>query len=151
MALSASAPSDQAPVRRLVAMVRHALSLRPVRFVIVGGLNTLFGYGLFVAFYLLSHHRQWSLVASTVIGVLFNYFTTGRLVFANRGFRAMIPFFMGYGVVLLGNMALLEVLTRVGVRTLVAQAVALPAMVALSYVINRYVVFAGAGRPARDL
>jgi putative flippase GtrA len=150
MALFAHALSDQAPVRRLVGMVLRILSLQPVRFVIVGGLNTVFGYGLFTVFYLLSHHRQLSLVASTAVAVLFNYFTTGRLVFANRGFKAMIPFFLGYGVVLIVNMASLEILTRAAVHTLVAQAISLPLMVVLSYVINRYVVFAGSRRPPRD-
>ena len=146
MALSANSLSEQSPIRRLVESARRLLSLQPVRFVIVGGLNTLFGYALFSAFYLLSHHRQLSLVAATIIGVLFNYFTTGRLVFANRGYRFLIPFCLGYGVVLGANMIALEVLSRLGVPTLAAQAISLPAMVVLSYVINRYVVFAGSRR-----
>jgi putative flippase GtrA len=123
------------------------MASRPFRFLLVGGLNTLFGYVLFTAFYLLSHQRQMSLVAATCVGVVFNFFTTGRLVFASKGYRTMIPFGLGYVVVLVANMAALEGLTRAGMPTLAAQAIALPAMVVLSYLINRYFIFARAGDP----
>ena len=141
MAVSVEASGDRPLSTRLAAFARRASAAKPIRFLVVGGLNTLFGYGLFAMFYLISHLRQPSLIAATVISVLFNYFTTGRLVFANKGLRAMAPFFAGYGVVLLVNMAVLEGLTRAGVSTLPSQAIALPAMVALSYIINRYGVF----------
>lgn len=130
--------------RRLVELGGRALSSQPARFVLVGGLNTLFGYALFAGFYLGSHQRQLSLVAATALGVLFNFFTTGRLVFANRSHWLLIPFVLGYLVVLGANMAALEGLTRIGVAPLVGQAISLPAMVVLSYLINRYVVFARA-------
>lgn len=141
MVFSAAASPDRSPLQRLIALFRWALAQRTFRFLVVGGFNTLFGYGLFTLFYLTTHQRQPSLIASTVLGVTFNYFTTGRLVFANRGFRAMLPFFAGYGVILLANMAALEIFTRLGVPTLVGQAIALPLMVVLSYLINRYGVF----------
>lgn len=146
MAFSTEAASNRTAVASLIALARKALALRPVRFVLVGGLNTLFGYGLFAAFYLASHHRQISLVAATVVGMVFNFFTTGRLVFANRSGRAAIPFAVGYAAILGLNMALLELLARAGLPTLEAQAVALPIMVAVSYVLNRHVIFASACR-----
>ncbi len=125
----------------------QVLGTRLARFLLVGGLNTLFGYALFTAFYLTSHARQPSLIAATVVGAVFNFFTTGNLVFGNRGYRALVPFVLGYGVVLLANMALLEGLARAGVPTLLAQAISLPFMVLLSYAVNRYMVFA---RSLRD-
>jgi putative flippase GtrA len=142
MAFFADASSDRSAIGRLVHLIRWAAAQRAIRFLVVGGLNTVFGYGLFALFYLVSHQRQPSLIASTVLGVMFNYFTTGRLVFANKGFRAMLPFFAGYGVVLLANMAALEIFARLGVPALLGQAIALPLMVALSYLINRFGVFA---------
>jgi putative flippase GtrA len=146
MALPADTLSDHAPFRRLAALIRRLLLLQPVRFLLVGMVNTAFGYALFAALYLASHHRQLSLVTSMTIGVMFNYFTTGRLVFANRGYRVLVRFGLGYAVVLVVNMAALEGLARAGLPTLAAQAIVLPAMVILSYAINRYVVFARAGR-----
>lgn len=130
----------------MTVLLRRALALQPVRFLLVGGLNTLFGYGLFAIFYLVSQHRQMSLVAATVVGAVFNFFTTGRLVFADRGFRMLLPFLLGYALVLAANMTLLEGLSRLGLPALAAQAIALPAVVALSYLTNRYVVFARRSR-----
>ena len=146
MTLSTQALWNSINSHGLAPHVRRLLTLRPVRFLLVGGLNTLFGYGLFALFFLVSHHRQMSLVVATVIGALFNFFTTGRLVFADRGYRMLAPFILGYGVVLAANMALLEGLARLGLPTLAAQAVAMPAVVVLSYVTNRYIVFAGVCR-----
>ena len=150
MALSAEASPDGSPARRLVALGRRLATLRPLLFIVVGGLNTLIGYGLFAVFYLLSHQRQASLVAATVIGVLFNFFTTGRLVFANHGYRMLFPFVLVYAVVLALNMAALEALARAGVSTLGAQAIALPILAAVTYLLNRYIVFAGACRLSLD-
>lgn len=142
------APQTQAPPvpYKVSVALRRALELRPVRFLVVGGLNTLVGYALFAAFYLVSGQRQASLIGATVIGVIFNYFTTGRLVFAARGHGALLPFILGYAVVLGLNMVALEILTRAGAPALLAQAIALPMSVALSYLANRYFVFARACR-----
>jgi putative flippase GtrA len=142
MAFSANVTQGRSPLGRLIPMVRWMLEQRLVRFVIVGGINTLFGYGLFTACYLITHHRQLSMVVGTVLNVLFNYFTTGRLVFANKGFRAMLPFFAAYAVLLPVNMVALEVVVRLGVPTLIAGIILLPPMVLLSYLVNRYGVFA---------
>ncbi len=136
MAFSAEVTQGRSPLRRLIQLVRWTLEQRLVRFVIVGGINTLFGYGLFTACYLITHHRQMSMVVGTVLNVLFNYFTTGRFVFANKGLRAMLPFFAGYAVLLPINMVALEVVVRLGVPTLLAGILLLPPMVLLSYVIN---------------
>jgi putative flippase GtrA len=121
---------------------------RVLRFVVVGVFNTGFGYAVFVALYLLTHQRQWSLVAATVIGMVFNFFTTGRIVFANRGLRTLPLFVLGYGLVLAANLLLLEGLVRVGASPILAQALSLPLVVVLSYAVNRYLVFGRALRQA---
>jgi putative flippase GtrA len=140
---SADASSGRSMLHRLGLLIRRLLEYKPVRFVLVGGLNTVFGYGVFATVYLLTHHRLGALVTATVLGVTFNYFTTGRLVFASKGggARAIVPFVLLYGVLLLVNAPLLEGLVRIGLPTLVAQALVIPFMAALSYLINRYWVF----------
>ena len=148
MVSSADASSGRSVLDRLGLLIRRLLDYKPVRFVLVGGVNTVFGYGIFAAIYLLTHHRIRALVAATVLGVTFNYFTTGRLVFANKGAGAIIRFALVYAVLFLINIPLLEVLVGIGLPTLVAQAVALPAMVTLSYLINRYWVFRTRGSQA---
>lgn len=114
---------------------------RMLRFLIVGGINTVVGYTLFVMFYLLTYRPNLSLVAATVIGVLFNFFSTGRIVFANRSWRALPGFVMAYGVALAMNAVTLNLLLHVGVATLIAQAISLPVVVLVSYLINSRLVF----------
>ena len=52
-----------------------------VRFLLIGALNTIFGYTLFGAIYLTTARPNFAVVAATIFGVVFNFFSTGRLVF----------------------------------------------------------------------
>ncbi|HET9651933.1 MAG TPA: GtrA family protein, partial [Usitatibacter sp.] len=56
-----------------------------VRFLIVGGVNTLFGYAVFAGLVLAGMPPMPALVLTYVVGVLFNFFTTRRFVFAASG------------------------------------------------------------------
>jgi putative flippase GtrA len=114
---------------------------RFVAFLGVGLVNTAFGYGVFTATEVVSGSPRLAVVAGNTLGVLFNYLSTGRLVFANRGLRALVPFVLGYGIVLAVNLAAVEALIRGGIGPFAAQAIALPWLVALAYAINRLVVF----------
>jgi putative flippase GtrA len=114
---------------------------RIVRFIVVGALNTAFGYTLFAVLYLLLHAHRVAATLAFAGGVLFNYFSTGRLVFDSSNFRALVPFILGYLVILGLNLLLLEVLVGWGVNALAAQALSLPPLVVASYLINSRLVF----------
>jgi len=114
---------------------------RLLRFLAVGILNTVVGYGLFAALYLALGSHRVAAVLAFVGGVLFNFFSTGRLVFESRSLRALVPFTAGYLVILGLNLVLLEVLVAFGVGALIAQAVSLPLVVVASYLINARIVF----------
>ena len=111
------------------------------RFLVVGAMNTLFGYSLYVFALLVGLSYQTAVVCSTVLGAIFNFFTTGRIVFGNGALRRIFGFLMVYGVVLLVNLALLVLLVRSGANKVLAQALLLPCIVALSFVLNKYLVF----------
>jgi len=138
-----SIESGRAPLQRAIRAVR-GLALRYrrfIRFLFVGFGNTLVGYGLFVALFLVTQSHRFSLVVATVLGVLFNFFTTGRIVFGNRRAGPLLAFLAGYAVTLSINFVLLETLVHAGVHALLAQAVTLPVVVVLSYLINSRFVF----------
>lgn len=120
---------------------QSAEAQRFFRFLAVGILNTIFGYGVFALIYLATSSYRIAIVVATAIGVLFNFATTGRLVFGNRGFRAFFPFVAGYVVVLGLNIALVEILVATSVPALVAQLLAIPVVVPASYAINALAVF----------
>jgi putative flippase GtrA len=116
-----------------------------VRFLVVGALNTAVGYSLFVLFVLLKLGPGTSLALATALGVLFNYMTTGRLVFAARGL-GRLPFFAAvYGLTFLLNLWSLRFFLSSGFSPILAQAILLPPMVVLNFALNKIFVF----RPAR--
>lgn len=128
---------------RLWQKLRAFLNGRFFRFLIVGGVNTVFGYGVFAIVYFASHNYRAAIVVATLIGIAFNFFTTGRVVFGNRSARAALPFVLGYGVTLAVNLTLAELFVAAGAIPPVAQALALPFVVLASYFINARLVFRG--------
>ncbi|QOZ29627.1 hypothetical protein XH93_10320 [Bradyrhizobium sp. CCBAU 51753] len=115
---------------------------------LVGVANAAFGYALFALLYLLLGSHQLAITLATACGVVFNFHSTGKLVFRNRRISALPPFVAGCAVVWLVNIMLLnELTTTLAMSPLTGQSLALPFLALLSYVINRYLVF---GRPDKD-
>lgn len=110
-------------------------------FLAVGVLNTAFGYIVFTAFILMRFTITQSLVVSTVLGTLFNYFSMGRLVFSVRSLDRLPYFAAFYLLTFLFNLWSLRLLQAHGVATLLAQALLLPLMVALTFTVNKLLVF----------
>ncbi len=137
MTEAGAARGPLARLARIVAGERRRIAA----FVAVGVLNTAVGYALFAALFLLIGSYRVAAVAAFLGGVLFNFFSTGRLVFGSRRLGALLPFVAGYLAVLAINLALLELLVALGANPLIAQALSLPLVVIASYLINSRVVF----------
>jgi len=121
---------------------------RVARFLVVGVGNTIFSYAVYAAGVLIGLNSALALLVAMVVGVIFNFFTTGRIVFQSRNHR-LLPRFIGVYVVIYGiNVALLRLLQGVGLDPLLAQALCLPITVTLSFLAMRFWVF-NAGEPAR--
>jgi putative flippase GtrA len=112
------------------------------RFILVGILNTGFGYGVFVITYLLTRTPPLAIALSTVLGVIFNFFTTGRVVFENSKLSRLIPFALVYAVLCILNIAIFPILEKIGLGALVTQLICLPPMVLMAFVLNKKFVFA---------
>src|SRR5262245_61043567 len=65
-------------------MPQSILEPLDVRFLLIGCLNITIGYVLFAAFIILSLPTALALLLSTIVGVLFKYCSSGRLVFSWR-------------------------------------------------------------------
>lgn len=116
------------------------------RFVAVGLLNTLFGYAIFAALTLIGLGPAAAVVCGTILGVLFNFQSFGRLVFGGAGARLLPRFVAVYAVQAGVNIGLLHWVVGAGVPVLLAQAVVLPPLVVMNYLLMRRFVFtAGAG------
>lgn len=113
-----------------------------VRFLAVGVLNTVFGYGVFSVLILLGLRREWALLLATIMGVLFNFRTTGVIVFRNRNYYLLGRFLFVYLIVYVINLLLLELLyQKLQLGPLVGQAASLPFIVVLSFFLMKLVVF----------
>lgn len=119
-----------------LAQTRHFL-----RFLIVGFINTVFGY---IAFSLLLYSGLHYAVASffsACAGILFNFNTTGRIVFKNSNHRLLVRFFQVYALLYLINLALLKLMVIFAINLYLGSAVIVLPMAFLSYVLNKKFVF----------
>jgi len=125
---------------------------RFVRFLFVGGLNTLVGYCIFAALILLGLPTAAAVVLGTILGVLFNFISTGGIVFRNRAGRLLPRFLSVYAVQMALNVAALTALERAGLHPLVAGILVLPPLVVFTYFAMRRFVFGAAqeSAPSRD-
>src|SRR5258708_36769526 len=85
-----------------------------MRFVVTGGINTAFSYGIYAACIYLGAGYAIASGASIVCGILFSYKTTSAVVFG-RGYRGSLARFIGcYRILYLFTVLILNALDAVG-------------------------------------
>lgn len=112
-----------------------------IRFLLVGGLNTAFGYGAFVACLWLGMHYALAGAVSTTLGVLFNFMSTGRLVFSHRGNNRLPRFVAVYAAIYAVNMLAIGGMLQLGIPEWLGALILILPSAILSYVLNRQFVF----------
>jgi putative flippase GtrA len=126
---------------------------RKLRFLVVGGWNTLFGYLAFAGLYLLLSATLHYLAIATLahfLAVAQSYATQRRLVF--RSSESIMAEFIRFnishlGTLLFGLGAMWLLVDGLGMTPLVAQAITVGGVVILSYVLHSRVSFAPTSRP----
>lgn len=121
--------------------LRKLLQVKLLRFLLVGVLNAAFGYGCFAGFLYLGLHYSAALLLATVLGVAFNFKSTGALVFGSKNNKLIFRFIAGYGVVYGANLAGIAALKLLGVEPYLAGMALIVPMALLSFVINNRFVF----------
>jgi putative flippase GtrA len=114
---------------------------RFLRFLLVGGLNTAFGYGIYALGLLLGAHYAVAATISTVLGVLFNFVTTGTLVFDRREGARLHRFVAVYVVTWAIGILMLKVASALGADLYIAGLVLLLPSAGLSFLLLRTFVF----------
>lgn len=114
---------------------------RFTRFILVGGLNTAVGYSLFLVALAIMPTTLSALFVANILAILFNFMTTGSLVFGARNSRLLPRFFGVYGVMFVYNSIGLTLLEGMGVRACLGALVLLPSAVVISYLLNQRFVF----------
>lgn len=124
---------------------------RPLRFLIVGGWNTLFGYAATLGFTLLAESVggswRWAIVPAQILAVANGFYCHRTFVFPDMA--ADLRTFLRYnansaGMFVLGIVELYLLIDVAGLPSWVAQTAILPVNVGLIYVLHRRVTFAPA-------
>ncbi|MDB5053204.1 MAG: GtrA family protein [Bacilli bacterium] len=112
-----------------------------IRFLFVGGINTLFGYAMFALFLFLHLHYAIASLFSTILGVLFNFKTTGKLVFKSNDNRLLVRFFAVYGIVYVLNVFSLKCLNLLKVDLYISGIILIFPLAIVSFLLNKKFVF----------
>jgi putative flippase GtrA len=117
------------------------LKKKLILFFLVSGLNTVFGYGLFALLIFIGVIYPLALLIGTIAGILFNFKTTGTLVFKNHNNRLIFKFFGVYGITYLCNLGGLALLNSFEINLYWGGAILLIPVGILAFILNKVFVF----------
>lgn len=89
-----------------------------IKFFFVGGLNTLFGYSILAFLTLLNFHYVITTFIATVLGILFNFKTTGCLVFKKNNNKLIFKFLLVYFLIYVLSLCFIKTLLLFGFSNL---------------------------------
>ena len=124
-------------------MIKSLLKNKFVRFLLVGGLNTVFGYLVFSAVLYFVKNLYASIVIANIIAVMFNFKTYGKLVFQSEDKSRVFRFILVYVLVIGTQMVSIKGLGyffQINNTYLAAGIVTLP-IALMSFVLMRKFVF----------
>jgi putative flippase GtrA len=114
-----------------------------LKFIIVGFLNTIFGYTFFAILIFLKINTFLSLFISTSAGVVFNFLTFGQLVFnLNKSKLMFTKFIFVYFISYMINVYLLKAFMEFfNNNAFVAQIISVPFVVIFNWILMSYWVY----------
>lgn len=115
--------------------------IRIIKFAFTGLLNAGFGFCIYTLTYLMSNNTFIALLVANILGILFNFFTTGRIVFNNSDPARLTSFTAIYLVVFVVNYGLLQGLLMLNFNPISSQAILIVPIAGLTYVLQRLFVF----------
>ncbi len=119
---------------------------RFMRFLVAGGINTLFGFAVYSGAVVAGVAAWLALLVATVLGIAFNFITTGGYVFREISLVRLPRFVICYLVVYTINLGLIELLLMWLTNRILSQFVLMCPMTVLSYLLmTRFVYLKAAG------
>jgi len=112
-----------------------------VSFILVGIVNTIFGYSIYALFIYFGLNYVTAVLFATMVGILFNFKTIGKYVFNSNKNTLLLKFFLVYIVVFLLNIGIIKLLKPLGYSDYISGAFAIIPSAVLSFVLNKYYVF----------
>ncbi len=112
-----------------------------IRFILVGILNTIVGYGLYTLFIFVGFNYVLSSLFATILGVLFNFQTIGRIVFKRHNNSLILKFISVYVIVFLIGIGLIKILKDYGFDDYLAGFIVLFPNAIISFLLNKFYVY----------
>jgi putative flippase GtrA len=112
-----------------------------IAFLFVGGLNTLFGYAMYALFIYLGFDYPVAVLLATCLGVLFNFNTTGKIVFRNFRYGLFYKFVGVYVLLYFLNVAFIKFLHGLSDNLYLDGFLAIIPLAMVSFILNKYFVF----------
>ncbi len=129
------------PVERLTRLVTKLSGHQILRFLVVGGFNTLFSYGIYTLLIWFGLHFALATSLQLTASVFINYLTFGNLVFCNSGKGALWRFsLVCIGQYLVYTMGIWILVER-ELSKYFAGAIMIVPVVVLSYLLNKHFAF----------
>jgi putative flippase GtrA len=125
----------------MIALIQELLRYRFVRFLAIGLINTLVGYGCFALLLCLGLHYAIALLIATIFGVLFNFKSIGVGVFQSHDNYLIFRFVAVYGVIYSINVLGIKTLLLLKLGPYVSGAILILPMAILAFILNRRFVF----------
>ena len=110
-------------------------------YLLIGGVNTVFGYCVFAFLLFFGIHYSLAVLVATILGVLFNFQSYGRLVFQAHSWNLLGRFVFVYTIIYLANITLLLAFDLLVFNLYISGAMTTPIIAYLGYILNRRYVW----------
>lgn len=133
-----------------MGLIKKFLTPQFIKFVLVGIVNTIFGYLTFSLLIFLKLPYPMASFLALLLGVIFNFFSFSLFVFHKGGPRSsrlrfskslIMRYIIIYGTIYVTNICLLKVILSTHISIYIAQILCLPILVVISFFGNKYVTF----------
>lgn len=112
-----------------------------IKFLMVGAVNTIFGYGCFAALLYVGIHYAYAGMISTIAGIIFNFKSTGRVVFNSNNNSKILRFSATYFITYcIGTMGI-GLFELIRVEPYIGGAIMIFPTALLSFYLNKNFVF----------
>ncbi len=111
------------------------------KYLFIGGINTVFGYGVFALFVFFGFHYSVAVFVATVLGVVFNFYSYGKFVFRNHSKHLIIRFVLVYVVIYFINVSLLSLVDTLVANLYLSGAMLVLPIAYLGYILNKRFVW----------
>lgn len=119
---------------------------RWLRFLVMGGINTGFSYGVYALLVYCGLNYAVSNLCSLILGILFSFRTQAAFVFQQGAQGLFMRYVMVWSILYLSNIAMIGSLIRIGANAYSAGALAIVPTAVLSYFLQKSFVFSRAAR-----